>query len=1316
MTLGTWWVIESGWLKNRIRERIVSEVERTTGGRVELGEFIYDWQTLSAEFTHFTVHGSEPSTAPPLLRIDSLRVKLKIVSLLKRDVDIASLAVSHPEFYLLVRQNGTTNLPSPRIPAVTNKDAVEQLLALRIGHFEMTQGVLRVNDRRTPLDMRAEQIAMLVNYNRRRLRREPSYDINLSSRDLQAGWTGLVRRLPFQLVLNARLERNRMIFRELSLTKNSSSVRASGTLNDFANPKVDFQTAIDMEANEIAQLAPYRDISGGHLLLNGSGHYDAQGFSFFGQTAARQASYVTKWFTIRDVTLDSSVIASRQGLTFRHMVASSRGARFAGDAIVKQFHGLEIEGAASGFMLNEIGSYLPLTDLPKPLAWSASANGHIHLTVAFDPRDANFVVQTKMHLTPAPSGIPVSGDVDLTYRQRVNSLDFGKSQVNFPNSQVSFVGPLATQLQLAVDTSNLNDFKPLLNAATAPPLASQPLLAAGGSAHFNGTLSHISNPQVDGEIALSRFRVEGQIFDHLHSHISAAANEVNLQSLELQQGRGRLNGHGTLGLQNWLAKSNSPLRADLQFQGLNVTKTAAALSTVKLPISGGVTSGSVRVSGSLDRPQGTAHVTSEALDAYGQRLTQIQFDASLAGDHLQLTGGHVHSGAALLTFSGDYQHLPASWRNGQIAFKLDSNGFPLASLSSARKFAPGVNAQAQVHLEAAAHLTPGAVEPLNVNGALQFHKITMDKIAYGDLTVTATTRQQVLRAVVVGDLRGTQLRGNAEARLTAGNDPMTGEIRFERIALATLYALSGKTLPPRLQGFAQGALKFDGSLEEPQRLHATLQVDHLEFSSQLKSAALPEATAPDLLFRNSAPIVVEMANGAAVVRSFQITGRNTGLAVTGSAAPQNIDLKVAGSADLQIFDLFDPNVTATGLSTVSASIGGTFRDPLVKGTLVLKDGSFFLRDVPNGLSAVNGTVTFNRDRATLQKMTATSGGGELSLGGFLSFGGGGPLVYHLEGGAQNVRVRYADSISVTANSSLRLSGTSTSSILSGTLTISRVVFNPNTDVGNLLASFGNGAVNPTSDNEFLTGLHLDVAIESAPNLQLSTALSRDVEAEIGLRLRGTPDHPVLLGSVTANQGDIKVFGTRYSINRGEVSFVNAVKIEPVLDLDLETQTRGISVDITISGTFNKLNLNYRSDPPLQPRDIIALLTVGRAPTVTNASNAQAVTDTSALQSGANTVLGQAISPVSNRLQKLFGITNIKIDPLVQGITNTPQARLTLEQQISRDITVTYVTNLSQTSEQIFRMEWALNRQFSIVALRDDNGEFGIDFQYKKRFK
>src|SRR3569833_943372 len=90
-------------------------------------------------------------------------------------------------------------------------------------------------------------------------------------------------------------------------------------------------------------------------------------------------------------------------------------------------------------------------------------------------------------------------------------------------------------------------------------------------------------------------------------------------------------------------------------------------------------------------------------------------------------------------------------------------------------------------------------------------------------------------------------------------------------------------------------------------------------------------------------------------------------------------------------------------------------------------------------------------------------------------------------------------------------------------------------------------------------------------------------------------------------------------------------------------------------------MNYRSDPPLQAREIIALLAVGQTPTfASGTNNTRAQADTTALQAGANTVLGQAISPASNRLSRLFGITNIRIDPLVQNLTNNPQARLTQE--------------------------------------------------------
>ena len=106
-----------------------------------------------------------------------------------------------------------------------------------------------------------------------------------------------------------------------------------------------------------------------------------------------------------------------------------------------------------------------------------------------------------------------------------------------------------------------------------------------------------------------------------------------------------------------------------------------------------------------------------------------------------------------------------------------------------------------------------------------------------------------------------------------------------------------------------------------------------------------------------------------------------------------------------------------------------------------------------------------------------------------------------------------------------------------------------------------------------------------------------------------------------------------------------------------------------------------------------------------------------LAEASNTLLGGALSAsVSSRVEKFFGVSRIKIDPNVTGVENIPQARLTIEQSLSRDITLTFSSNLSRSSQQIIRLEWDLSRQWSAIAVRDENGAFGVDFLFRKRFK
>ena len=62
------------------------------------------------------------------------------------------------------------------------------------------------------------------------------------------------------------------------------------------------------------------------------------------------------------------------------------------------------------------------------------------------------------------------------------------------------------------------------------------------------------------------------------------------------------------------------------------------------------------------------------------------------------------------------------------------------------------------------------------------------------------------------------------------------------------------------------------------------------------------------------------------------------------------------------------------------------------------------------------------------------------------------------------------------------------------------------------------------------------------------------------------------------------------------------------------------------------------------------------------------------------------------------MSKIKIDPLLTGVDNNPQARLTIEQPVTQDVTLTYITNLTRTNSAFVRVEWSLNREWSVIAV------------------
>jgi translocation and assembly module TamB len=253
-------------------------------------------------------------------------------------------------------------------------------------------------------------------------------------------------------------------------------------------------------------------------------------------------------------------------------------------------------------------------------------------------------------------------------------------------------------------------------------------------------------------------------------------------------------------------------------------------------------------------------------------------------------------------------------------------------------------------------------------------------------------------------------------------------------------------------------------------------------------------------------------------------------------------------------------------------------------------------------------------------------------------------------------------------------------------------------------------------------MQLDVRIQNGSDYQIQTtdsSLASNLEADVTLRLLGTPTRPALNGLITINRGEVQLNGNKFTMDRGDIRFLNRVKIEPTFDLELSTRARGVTVNVSLTGTMQQLRPNFSSDPPLQTSEIVDLLTIGRDPTSTTAQLAPGASSAGAsslfMQASGN-LLGQAVSAqVSNTMQRFFGSTRVKIDPTLTGVDNLPQARVTWEQQVSKDITLTYITNLNRTQEQVVRFQWDMSRNLSAIAVRDANGLFGIDLQLRKRW-
>jgi len=1330
--LAAFLLVQTSWFHEKVRQRMVHEIENATGGRVEMGSFDFDWRAMSVSIRNLTIHGTEKPEEPPLFRAGLIRLGLKLISFFEERVDLESVFVERPQVNLIVYADGHTNVPHPRATGKPHPPALETVLDLAIKRVNVVDGVIQAGIRRLPLDFRGENLRAAIVYQRQPAR----YEADLSFRDLDLKAGGRAA-LAIQVDAHLALLHDRIEIRRARFATGASWLYVTGAAGRLASPEVRLEYAARVNVKDVAAGLDVGPIEHrGVVALDGRATISREaGYAVSGKLRAGGLVLQTGGIRIEDIRADSAFAARPGRVTLDRLAIAALGGHFDGRAEIADFRDFLVVGAASGFSIEQ----MKLIREVRRVAWDGSASGPLRLSAQVrNRRLAGLLVNANLAIAPGPGPDPIQGVVDLTYDLAAGEVSFGPSRLATKLSRVSFSGVLGRKLNATIETTDLEDARPAIAmfSALAPP--EMPVKLVNGTASFRGAVTGpLSSPVVDGHVAATSFVVAGRRFDHAEADVVVSQSGLAAHKASLARLGMRASADLQIGLRDWQLAEDAPVSGRLAVGAPHLADVLAAAGVAApFAVTTGDLSLSVELEGTVRAPAVSGHARAVKLIAAGQPLDRVAGDVRYSRNRLDLLNAQFAYGASKAQISGSYDHPEGNWRVGRLQFDLSSAGVDLTQIKAMEENVPGIQGRIETQLAGEVTITDRGFKPGVVNGRVSLSGFGVSGQQLGSLVLTAATRGQMLDARIEGSLAGSAITGAGTCALE-GDYAARGRIDFTPLQFSELLARfhppkSGEPLP--FSGFTAGSIDFSGSAASNQSWRASITLPSFELRAATTPAAAAKAAAAKteaakaeaakdsgLVLRNAGPVVMDVDAKGLRVRQARFEARDTNLEASGRIGfglKNPWDLRLQGGVNLKLLEDFESHMYSSGALTLDVSVRGALASPEIYGRVDVKNASFSIVDIPNGVENANGTIFLYRDRAMIDTLTAQSGGGRVDIGGFVGLAG--ETTFHIQAKATGVRVRYPEGVSSTATGTVTFTGTPERSLLAGELTVTRVGLSLSSDLGSMLARTAQPLQIPLDPNRFRQGLRFDVHIVTAPQVRVETNVSKDLQASADLRLRGDDARPLLLGRVLINQGQVNFFGTQYSINSGQILFVNATKVEPTMDLSLETRVRGVNVTLHISGPMEKLNMSYTSDPPLPFSDVLALLTTGREPGQVSSTmpTASALVGQSYQSAGTSALLGEAIgSPLTGRLQRFFGVSRLKINPLVTGLTTSnAAAQITVEQNISSNLTFTYISDLSRAQAQTIQMEWDFTPNWSGLAVREDNGMFGIDFLYKKQIK
>jgi translocation and assembly module TamB len=1027
----------------------------------------------------------------------------------------------------------------------------------------------------------------------------------------------------------------------------------------------------------------------------------------------------------------AAVVASSDQIQLTNFVAEALNGRATGNATIA----LTKSGTSkvsSDFNNFDLGSMIALIS-GRAIPVASRATGRADLTLTdTDISTATGSVNAQLQGAPTTNDLaPLSGDVAVTANHGLFQIQRASLQTAATTlkaaGQFSIDEPVSN-LRVDVASTDASEIQRLLITSGALPEVEEQFhtygIDLGGKLNFNGTLAGaLKDPLVSGHAELGSLIMNGRDLGSLSANVTSTATETRVDNGRLSQPNG--GGAQFALLIPRTGESNTSIEATLD--RMDAANLIAALpmtreTRAQIGDTEAEASGSVKITGIPNNMSGVADLRFGKGRLAGEPLQSLTAHATFVGSSVNVETLDANFDAGHIAGNGKFDTKTKAF---DVKFNGDRVQLERLAAFSSRPGLPQLGGTASLTASASGNFDDVTSWQINFNG--ESNDVTIDGRAAGALKLVGVTENKQLNVTfTTTGLLGANPQ-TITARVDLSNEKLPAVVE-STITAADLTQVLKILLPETnvaVSGRATGTLKLSGNLmTENDQGEEVFSWRGLTGSATFNELTINVA---DVQLAPIGPLVIDFAPNELNFHETRFTGPGTnvtlaGTVATGPGGRENLD--VNGDVNLRIFSGISPDVFSSGVAKLFLRVTGTYDDPRMLGTAEVSGASVsvFSGDQTITVSNLTGLIRFNSNQAQIERLEGMLGGGKVTASGGALLTGSARGRFAISVRGNNVTLNYPKDFRSTVTADLSVSGDLQNQFITGYVNVKRTEYTKDVELADLINQRPETTIEEGGQFSFAETAVLDkVRVEGRNALVMRNNLG-DVVASVNLQLDGPIGDPIIQGRVTATRGTLNFRNSPYEITRGLVDFPGRLSADPILNIEGQTVIRGYRVTAGITGPLSHPQTIVGSEPALPQADVVSLILTGSLSTTDQSTSVLA-------QSGLGTaasLLTDALinAPVSRASNKLFGLSRLEISPVIAGNGSTPTARLTVARRISKDVTVTYSTNLASDPNQILAVEYRVSNRLSFVAqyeqgslrnLSTHSNNYSFEIRFRKRF-